>query len=898
MDEVFLLLIAGAALLALPVLGVVGFLRGGRARREIARLERRVAVLEAALADLRAGAPRDAAAAATPVAEALASAPPASETPVPAPPVPETPMVAAAPASVPPAMPSLEERIAGRWAVWLGGATIALAAIFLVRYSIEEELLGPAARIGLGLALGLALIAASEGLRRRVGAVPGSGVPGRLAVPPPMIPPALAAAGIVALFATTLASLVVHQLIAPMTAFAALAAISATAMALALLHGPMVALLGQAGAFAVPLLVDTGGGSAFGLFGYVLAVAGGCLALARWRGWRWSAWIALAGGLGWFALWVMLAWKTGDATWVAVFLVALALLHLGPMIAPLADAVPRREPGLTRDRLPDLPLLAIAAAAVVLARISDYATAALVALALLLGLTAIDARRRQRLDHVPGAVALAALLAMLAWHVPQLVEPSWPSQRVVITDVLTPAAWRFLAWTAIYAGIGAIAGAALLWGAVRPWRWAALAALLPTALWVVAYWRVEDFARATPWTAAALALAAALVALAGAIARHRATGGMTLALGVVAIGATAALSLAAATLLQTGWLSIVLSLQLPAIAWIASRLGAGELRWAAGLLAVVVIVRLVLNPAVLGYDVGGWPILNALLYVYGVPALACAMAAVMFARQGGRDWVVLVLEVGALAFATYLVTMEIRHWSGGGRLDGDPGGLQEIALHADAWLAIALAIYARAPLLDNPVLRWGWRLLAALGALGVAVALVANPSWIPDDVGRWPVFNVLGLAYLVPALLAVGFAAIAEARGSRRLAAVAGGSALVLGFIYASLEVARAFRGSQMHVGVPGDGEMYAYSAVWLLYGVGLLVLGLWRGRKALRLAALAVVGLTILKVFLVDMDALTGVLRVLSFLGLGLSLLGLAWIYQRFVLAPAASSPPGSSAA
>lgn len=915
MDEVVWILIAAGAVLAIPILGVVGFVRGGRAEREIVLLKKRLAALEAQLAsgvairgqsvssDPAFAAPLDVAPATVdaadnrgqslrsdPVeADPVAAEPVAPDTPVAEEPIPVAAATPAAPKQ------SLEEKIAGRWAVWLGGGTIALAAIFLVRYSIEEGLLGPTARILLGLALGFALIAAAEWLRRRVDNELGSGVFGKLAVPPPMIPPALASAGIVALFATTFAAFGVHELISPMTAFVALAAISAGAMALALLHGPMVALLGQAAAFAVPALVNTGSSNAFGLFGYVLAVSGGCLALARYRGWRWSAWVALAGGLGWFALWVLFAGRPGDETWIAIFLVAMALLHLGPMIAPMVDAKPLREPGLTRDLLPDVPLIALALAAVVLARISDYSTASLVALAALLALTAIDGRWRERLDHVPGAVALAVAFAMLAWHVPQLVEPSWPSTSIMITDVLTPAAWRFLTWCGIFGAIGGGAGAALLWGAARPWRWAALAAFLPTTLFVVAYWRIEDLALAAPWTAGALGLAAVYVVLAGALARHRDAEGVNLALGIIAIGATAALSLAAATLLRAGWLSVVLSLQLPAIAWIASRLGTPELRWAAGPLAIAIIARLVFNPWVLEYDVGTWPILNALLYIYGVPALAFAAASVMFLRQGGRDWVVLVLEVGALAFATYLVTMEIRHWNGGGRLDGDPNGLTELALHADAWLAIALAIYARAPLLDNPVLRWGWRVLAALGALFIAFAVFINPLLVSHEVGNWPVLNVLGLAYLVPALIAAGFAVLADARGSRRFAAVAGGSALLLGFVYVSLEVARAFRGSDIHAGTLSDGEMYTYSAAWLLYGVGLLVLGLWLGQKPLRYAALAMVGLTILKVFLIDMDALTGVLRVLSFLGLGLSLLGLAWVYQRFVLAPARRPPdPG----
>ena len=163
------------------------------------------------------------------------------------------------------------------------------------------------------------------------------------------------------------------------------------------------------------------------------------------------------------------------------------------------------------------------------------------------------------------------------------------------------------------------------------------------------------------------------------------------------------------------------------------------------------------------------------------------------------------------------------------------------------------------------------------------VALVA--------VGAWPLFNKLGLAYLVPALLAARFAMTATERGQVRLAGIVGGAALVFGFVYLSLEVTRGFRGSVLSAAELGDGEMYCYSAVWLLYGIALLALGLWLGLASLRYAALAMVGLTILKVFLYDMAALAGVLRVLSFLGLGLSLLGLAWVYQRFVLGAARKS-------
>jgi uncharacterized membrane protein len=41
-------------------------------------------------------------------------------------------------------------------------------------------------------------------------------------------------------------------------------------------------------------------------------------------------------------------------------------------------------------------------------------------------------------------------------------------------------------------------------------------------------------------------------------------------------------------------------------------------------------------------------------------------------------------------------------------------------------------------------------------------------------------------------------------------------------------------------------------------------------------------VALTVAKVFLVDMAGLAGLVRVASFLGLGLSLAGLAWLNRR----------------
>ena len=66
---------------------------------------------------------------------------------------------------------------------------------------------------------------------------------------------------------------------------------------------------------------------------------------------------------------------------------------------------------------------------------------------------------------------------------------------------------------------------------------------------------------------------------------------------------------------------------------------------------------------------------------------------------------------------------------------------------------------------------------------------------------------------------------------------------------------------------------------------MALLALGMWRRRADLRQAGLAEVAIAAAKVFLLDMAGLGGLWRVLAFLGLGLTLIGLAAAYRRFVL-------------
>ena len=106
------------------------------------------------------------------------------------------------------------------------------------------------------------------------------------------------------------------------------------------------------------------------------------------------------------------------------------------------------------------------------------------------------------------------------------------------------------------------------------------------------------------------------------------------------------------------------------------------------------------------------------------------------------------------------------------------------------------------------------------------------------------------------------------------------------GHIYPALAVARSLRahapGADLDwLGGPGvtQYELYSYTIALMLVGAALLYQAIARRSTLLRRLGMAVIALTVAKVFLIDASGLTGLTRVFSFAGLGLSLAGLAWL-------------------
>jgi uncharacterized membrane protein len=207
-----------------------------------------------------------------------------------------------------------EELFGRRLPIWAGGATLAVAGVLLVKYSIDAGLLSPLVRILMGLFFGGALIGGAELALRQ-----------EERVRDPRVRQSLAGAGLATLYASILAAHTLYALVGPTTAFVGLAGVTALAMGLSRRFGAPSALLGLVGGLAAPALVDAGQPNIPLLSCYLALAVGGLCALSRTQRWMWLGVSALIGGAGWGAALLVM----GALDMPASLSVGLLLLALG-----------------------------------------------------------------------------------------------------------------------------------------------------------------------------------------------------------------------------------------------------------------------------------------------------------------------------------------------------------------------------------------------------------------------------------------------------------------------------------------------------------------------------------------------------------------------------------------
>ena len=784
----------------------------------------------------------------------------------------------AMPPPLPQAPPGFEERVGTRWVVWLGGLTLALGGFFMVRYSIDAGLLGPGVRTLLGGAFAFALLAAGEWTRRKENS---SAI---AALPIANIPAILTAAGTAVAFATVYAAYALYDFLAPATAFILLGLVALSTLAAALLHGPALAGLGIAAAFATPVLVSSEKPDFWALYLYLAVVTAAAFGLARIRLWRWLAVATMVFAL----LWTLPCLPCGPSMVaphafhvVTGFILAALLVVCGFMFGPPADEG-RIEPISSGS----LAVYLLGATMIVLA--SFHADAAIVVFAVLVAATLIVAWRA---PAAAGAIAAAAALVFVVfaeWAVrgnpDMLVLPGGPLPGIGPAATDSSVALHLITAAIFAAGFGAAGFMAQgrSASAVIPVVWSAAGVFVPLALLIALYARIAHLDRSIPFAILAVMVAAGFAAATEILTRRDSRPGSAISTALFATGTLGALALALTFALDKGWLTIALALMSTGTAWISMQRPIPFLRSLAAILAGIVVLRIGHEPRIVGDAVGTTPIFNWLLWGYGLPALSF-WAGSHFLRRRGDDAPLRTVEAAAILFTALLAFMEIRHAVNGGDVYRDTAGLTETALQVSVALAMAIGLERLRIRTGSIVHNFGAVLLTAFAGLAAIFGLL-----FLDNPAIWPIavphefINQILLGYAMPAVLALLLSHAVAGRRSAYYANSIAAAALILALGYVTLEIRRLYHGPVLTHGATGGAEQYTYSIAWLAFGVALLGIGLVANSERARLASAAVIALTIGKAFLIDMSALTGAYRALSFMGLGLVLVAIGWLYQR----------------
>ena len=910
---VFLGLLVVLAVLAIPVGVIVLFVRMAELRDRVGRLERALAVMrrdvpQGTTAPVAATLSDPPAMAETGVTEDVEVSPPQTEAlaispdlqvadPDPDPAAPPTEMP-----PLPPPSPSQDKPIVFRpdrvaalsawvkvnWIYLVSAASLALAGIFFVQYGMERGLLPPGLRVLMAIGFGMALIAGGEWVRRRHGDE-GDTTTRHL-------PSVFSGAGLVSIFGATIAARHLYGLIGPEMAFAGHVATAVLALVLGWFHGPLLIAVGLIGAAVAPFIVAGGSAAApwlYGYFGVVTALGLGVDAIRRW------AWVSvLALVLGYGGSFLSFAGGAGASGWAATMIV----LALMAVAIPVLSLWPRHDGPSTLQTVlqqsggvwPVFPVrLALGAALV-----------SSVGLLLTEGTTDVPLL-------VPVALAALALACLL-----------WAEKAPGLTDLSLPPAVCFVAWVALQGAqhgdvFRAFVAQAI---ALRPPETAApltVTLLVALALAISVAAGLRAMRREGPVAEALFGLMAVLVAplTIGALellwvpapvigtavwsAHVLAMAGLAtlLATRFAAVDAPlmrraahavlAALSLIALALflLTTATaLTLALAVLLVVAAGLDRRFDLPEMGLFQQVGVAVISYRLLIDPG-LDFALDG-PVGAVIL------AFAGSIGALVAARWmiGGRSraMTAAVLESAGASLAAVFANVLLTRWLIPEVQSGNVPSFWQATLTALPWLVLMLAQLYRAE--AGPTLRRVRLALAGVaGVLAAGAMLVAvlpmNPllSEYREDAARLvsgpPLIDTLFMAYAVPGLM------LLLARGRMpglapllRLGFLVIGAGLVA--LYAALEIRRWWQGDWLGLsGGVSQAELYTYTLALMLLGAALLFRAIQLRSDTRRRLAMAVILLVVAKVFLIDAAGLTGLTRVFSFLGLGLSLAGLAWL-------------------
>jgi uncharacterized membrane protein len=187
--------------------------------------------------------------------------------------------------------PNLESRIGSHWLNRIGIAALLVGVSYFLKFAFDNNWIGPAGRVTIGMIAGIAIVFWSERFR----------VKGYKA-----FSYSLKAVGIGTLYLSLWAAFHLYSLIPGGVAFAMMLLVTASAAAMALAQDAQIlATFALIGGFSTPLLLSTGQNREIALFSYVAILDFATLLLVTFKPWRRLLVMSYAGTLllyiGWYS---------------------------------------------------------------------------------------------------------------------------------------------------------------------------------------------------------------------------------------------------------------------------------------------------------------------------------------------------------------------------------------------------------------------------------------------------------------------------------------------------------------------------------------------------------------------------------------------------------------------
>lgn len=657
-----------------------------------------------------------------------------------------------------------------------------------------------------------------------------------------------------------------YQFITPNIAFILLAVISIAATYLALRFGPVLAGIGIIGSYAVPALVSTGSNNVFALLLYVSFVSLSAVWVAEYVKQKWLWWQSFIGHFVWFIGAVVIATK-GD--FAAILLFSIVTLYLYVLVGILGW-------GLTQTKVEPLNLKAL---------IMPRKEQSVVLLTLFI--TALHLAIYGGFDHIVAACLVIGAVVMFSSFRHSALD-SWPFLMLVFTllsygllgrtsdytDHLFPFTGNFL-FIQIAVAIAMAFSILMLSKFKDRTAYLLLLVVAPVSLYGVSY--VTSAPEAEFYLYPVWAVEMLVIGSVAAFYANKTTVPVNQVTYLVL--ANSMLTLTLTMLLSASTLTLAIATQVASMSYLSWKYKVKIPDWIYKLALLVVVTRLTFAPWLAEYKDETIFNVHWTLIVYPF-----VLAIIWFANKYNPTKQLNAWFMGVFIHVVALfVTTETSYLLIGEYPDLFDLSYKESILLSMNWLILAGVYLWRSHLTQNMAKLYhsgAFILVAGSALIHFDISLINNPFIENHFVGEG-LINWTVLQWLVPASLLylfIKFKLIKPSLNSIVYTVIA-----AFGVLFINGEIRNLFNDGYLFWVTPiQQAELYTYSIVWLIISTSIIFMAQYFNNKHLINAGFIGLAVVILKAFGIDMSHLEGLFRAVSFIGLGLCLVGIGWLFQK----------------